>query len=311
MFSAPAQRTRNGFTLIELLVVIAIIAILIGLLLPAVQKVRAAAARLSCSNKMKQVALALHNYHDANQRFPAGVNNMIGSDGGTEERRHWLLFIMAYIEQPTIQQAVDVNPTNNLYGAGPTAAYRETILPTLLCPSDPAGPKTVTAPGTGQGFHSNFVACAGNSTFNTSATPAYTVLNGMFYPLSKSRLTDATDGTSNTAMVAEIMVSPDVSGHDVRGRIWNNARTGSVLFSTLDQPNSKATVDRLSYCQNTTAAPCVTGSDNMLLLARSGHSGGVNVAAADGSVKFVRDAVDLTAWQRFGSSTGGEVPLDL
>jgi len=306
--SSPIAR---GFTLIELLVVIAIIAILIGLLLPAVQKVRASAARTKCSNNLKQIGLALHNYHDTNEKFPAGLNNAVGQDGAAysgEDRRNWMLYTLEYLEQATVGQAVRSAPTTNaLYAVAPTSTYAATPFAVLACPSDPNGGKQAMG---SQGYHTNYAACAGETTFNGASTPlTYTTMNGIFYPLSCVRMTSITDGTSNTLLVSELVMSPDVTGHDTRGRMWNNARDGAVLFSTLYKPNT-ATADRLGHCQSTTAAPCQTGSDNMVISARSLHSGGVNVVLADGSVRFVRDSVDANVWLGLGTRAGDEVPGD-
>jgi prepilin-type N-terminal cleavage/methylation domain-containing protein/prepilin-type processing-associated H-X9-DG protein len=307
---SPSPIAR-GFTLIELLVVIAIIAILIGLLLPAVQKVRAAAARMKCQNNLKQIGLALHNYHNTNEQFPAGLNNAIGQDGAPytgEDRRDWILYTLEYLEQATVGDAVRNAPaTNALYAVAPTSTYATTPFPVLACPSDPNGGKEAMA---SQGYHTNYAGCAGETTFNGSSTaPAFTTMNGIFYPRSAVQITGITDGTSNTLLLSELVMSPDVTGHDTRGRMWNNARGGAVIFSTLDTPNT-ATPDRLNHCQSITAAPCQTGNDNMVLYARSLHTGGVNVVLADGSVRFVSNTVDATVWLGLGTRASGESPGD-
>lgn len=303
------RASRRGFTLIELLVVIAIIGILVGLLLPAVQQVREAANRGKCSNNLKQLALAAHMYHDGQQVLPPGVSNAVGADGAAysgEDRRVWVLFLLPYIEEQTIGTAVlNVSPTNALYAVSPTAQYASTVIRPLVCPSDPNGAKTKSISGN-QGFHSNYAGCAGETTFNSSSTsPAFVPMNGMFYSASRTRLLDVADGTSNTVMLSEILLSPDVTSHDVRGRIWNNARAGAVLFSTLGAPNS-TTLDRLNHCQSIPTAPCTQGSDNMVMFARSAHSGGVNAALADGSVRFVRDTVLPGSWIAAGTRGTGD-----
>src|SRR5262249_49441678 len=127
----------------------------------------------------------------------------------------------------------------------------------------------------------------------------------MFYPQSRQTLLSATDGTSNTLMVSEVLLSPDVTKHDVRGRIWNNARTGGVLFSTFGTPHSSVP-DRLTHCQSIPHAPSTVGSDNMFLPARSRHSGGVNVVLLDGSVRLVSDTIDPTVWLGLGTRAGDE-----
>jgi prepilin-type N-terminal cleavage/methylation domain-containing protein/prepilin-type processing-associated H-X9-DG protein len=307
-------KSRRGFTLIELLVVIAIIAVLIGLLLPAVQKVRESANRAKCSNNLKQLGLALHNYHGDRQLFPSGVYNMIGSDGAAyvgEDRRVWLHYILTYIEQPTIGTAAQNEvATNALYAVAPTSSYVNNVINLLMCPSDVNAGKKYTFGNSGQGFHANYVACAGSTTFNgASTTPAFTVLDGIFYAQSQNSIANITDGTSNTLLLSEILVSPDVTQHDCRGRIWNNARSASVLFSTFGQPNT-STPDRLSHCQSIPTAPCTTGSDNMVTFARSLHPGGVNAVLADGSVRFVSNAIDPTVWLALGTRSGNEPATD-
>jgi len=309
-----SPHVARGFTLIELLVVIAIIAVLIGLLLPAVQKVREAAARAKCQNNLKQIGLAMHNYHSSRECFPAGQNNKIGTDGAAyagEDRRMWVHFMLAEIEQPTIGTAtVNAAPTNALYAVSPTSQYATTPIPSLICPSDPNGGKATTLAGN-QGFHANYAGCSGSTTFNGSdPTPAFPALNGVLYPGSRVTILAITDGTSNTALLSEILLSPDVTGHDTRGRIWNNARDGAVLFSTLAQPSTPANSDRLGHCQSIAMAPCTLGADNMVALARSAHMGGANVVLADGSVRFVRSGVELAVWQALGTRSGGEVPGD-
>src|SRR5947208_2357155 len=150
------SRVRPGFTLIELLVVIAIIAILVGLLVPAVQKVREAAARTQCQNNLKQVGLALHNYHDVYKSLPPGqTNEIVNYDYPPYgERRCWMQKILPYLEQGPLYQQIEawMNQPSSPPGQAPYNAHvwwtpgRWTIVPTLMCPSDPANPKNVTAP---------------------------------------------------------------------------------------------------------------------------------------------------------------------
>jgi prepilin-type N-terminal cleavage/methylation domain-containing protein len=311
---------RSAFTLIELLVVIAVIGILIALLLPAVQKVREAANRTKCVNNLKQLGLAMHNYHDVNQLFPPGTyaSTYGGPDTWTGDRTSWALFLLPYVEQSNmwnIYQAWHVLQTGTFWWPfqEPNNVHFA-IVPVWLCPSDPNSPKTLTFGGgtqaASQGLHGNYAACAGSTVFNTGGPPAVyggTSLNGMFYSASKTRIADVTDGTTNTLMVGEILVSPDVSGHDTRGRYWSDGTTGGELFSTLNPPNTSVQ-DRLTYCQPITAAPCTPGSDNMFLSARSQHSGVVNAALADASVRSVSNNVNLSgSWQPLGTRANGEV----
>ncbi|WP_020470668.1 DUF1559 domain-containing protein [Zavarzinella formosa] len=309
------QQKHRGFTLIELLVVIAIIAILIGLLLPAVQKIREAANRMKCSNNLKQIGLAVHNYHDTNSTFPPGtVGNPFGTDNSTTaDRRTWMLMCLPYLEQTNTWNALEAyrqggGAMNVLYGTASITgnAYRIPIS-TLMCPSDPANPKNTTwSSSPDQGAHGNYAGCSGSTTINTTASPTGgTNLNGMFFAASVVRMADVTDGTSNTAMTGEIIISKDITGHDTRGRYWNNAHCGSVIFSTLNPPNSTVH-DRLSYCQSITMAPCDQASDNMVMSARSYHTNGVLVGQADGSSRFVSNSITPATWLNLGTRAGGE-----
>jgi prepilin-type processing-associated H-X9-DG protein len=182
-------------------------------------------------------------------------------------------------------------------------------MPVFMCLSDPASPKTLTGgPGSTnqQGFHTNYATCAGSGPFNT-ASGAYggDNLDGIFYVLSTTRIEEITDGMSNTLLLSELILSPDLNTHDVRGRLYNPAEQGGVLFSTNYPPNTSVS-DRLEWCQSIPKAPCISGTSSINISARSYHTGGVNVALADGSVRFVSEKVDPTVWKAMGSRNGGE-----
>jgi prepilin-type N-terminal cleavage/methylation domain-containing protein/prepilin-type processing-associated H-X9-DG protein len=307
------SRLRAAFTLIELLVVIAIIAVLIGLLLPAVQKVREAANRMKCQNNLKQIGLALHNYHDANNGFPpAQPQGFYSSDWYTDpkvknfDRSCWIGFILPYLEQTAmstqLQAWLRTLPDYTCF-----APFATTHIPSLLCPSDPKSPKLGTVPGNSQGTHSNYVVCHGSG-YATPGGNKGLNLNGIFYGRSHTHITAITDGTSNTLMASEVLVSPDVgSGHDVRGRVWNSIHSGTE-FSTIYPPNSTIGDNVMGYCQPIQGVPCATQSiDNSYALARSQHPGGVNAAMADGSVRFVPNTITPSVWLGMGTRAGGEV----
>ncbi|MBN9120188.1 MAG: DUF1559 domain-containing protein [Planctomycetes bacterium] len=324
------RRRPDAFTLIELLVVIAIIAVLIGLLLPAVQKVREAAARMKCSNNLKQIGLALHNYHDTNSRLPTGVPaGFYASQGfnaaapATYDRSCWLRFALPYFEQTALSsqyEAFMLAPTTyTCY-----APFSTAVVPVLLCPSDPNGPKTNPTPGNSgntQGFHTNYVGLNGNGYATVRAGPGSATpnlgdapLKGLFFGKSNVRITDITDGTSNTLMASELLVVPDQASnkYDARGRMHNGVH--GMTFTTIYPPNSTVgdNVGRSDFCVNSVPkAPCGTQSqDNTYVLARSNHSGGVNAVLADGSVRFVPDAIAPNTWSALGTRADGDLPGD-
>jgi len=298
---------HKGFTLIELLVVIAIIAILIGLLLPAVQKVREAAARMKCSSNMRQVAIALHSYHDANNALPPGqYNNFYGNDA-PYIRGCWVHPVLPYLEQGNLSRLFEACNTAN--GWALLSTKKDTLVPPLVCPSDPSSPKTTTIDTNTttagitemQGLHTNMVVCAGSTGYGGGLNT-----NGIFSVKSKTRLTDITDGTSSTCMVSEILVVPDQGTNDLRGR-YSNSWYGNSWFSTVYSPNSTVP-DQVGYQGvSTVRAPSTQNSGNPFLLARSGHTGGVNVGMADASVRFISNSINAQTWNSLGTKNNGEV----
>ena len=297
--------------------VIAIIAILIGLLLPAVQKVRAAAARAKCQSNMRQVAIALHNYHDAHGRLPHGTYNYIDSTFYTpapynnmQDRRCWLHDILAYLEQGPLSARFEAYMKTNPSALG--FPELDTILPTMMCPSDPTSPKLQTYWGglgtPTQGFSGNYVVNASSGYFNDAGGNGSDRLDGVLFAQSRIKLVDIKDGTANTAFVGELILSPDTNGHDIRGRYYNPAHSG-VAFSTIYPPNTNI-ADTFDWCQASPVpqAPCVWGGANIFVLARSFHATGVNMSMADGSVRFISNSIGAATYKALGSREGGEVP---
>ena len=325
-----ARQSKHAFTLVELLVVIAIIAMLVTLLLPAVQAAREAARRTQCSNNLRQISLGLLNYESANGNFPHGNYNYIDSTGstphpynGTQDRRCWFHDTLPYIEEGALYDDFNAHMETGDTALGYVRAG--TVVPSFMCASDPLNPKLHTFwAGTGQnttsqGFSGNYVGNAGDEYFNPSVINGETVsaatssskVNGVLFTLSKTRIAQISDGTSKTAMVGEIILTPDIDSHDIRGRYYNPAH-GGVLFTTRIPPNTSVP-DRFNWCSKSPMkeTPCVWSGENMHLSMRSWHFGGANMAMVDGSVRFVEDGVNAAAYKAMGSRNGEEVLGDL
>jgi prepilin-type N-terminal cleavage/methylation domain-containing protein/prepilin-type processing-associated H-X9-DG protein len=321
------MQRRLGFTLIELLVVIAIIAILIGLLVPAVQKVREAAARTQCMNNLKQIGLAMHNYENTFKRFPVGGLSSPLKAGGVASNASALIQLLPYVEQANIYNKADLNKSMQDAANDPSVTTQE--VPIFICPSDPSGGKIVNY------GRSNYLASIGASATAANTDPA---TGGAFHrPLGTStpgaargwRIADIMDGTSNTAAFSEIKRGPmsgttpvDLIVYDI-ATIVDSAPTGcdvthtATTFSYAGGEYFRAAVLWTGF-YNHTVTPnnptfnyCVDGS---LLKghmgARSYHSGGVNLLLCDGSVQFVGDSVNPTTWARLGSRGDGQVVGD-
>jgi prepilin-type N-terminal cleavage/methylation domain-containing protein/prepilin-type processing-associated H-X9-DG protein len=321
--SPPPVSERRGFTLTELLVVIAIIGVLIGLLLPAVQKVRAAANRVKCQNNLKQIGLALHDYHDGHDAFPMGGESWPPPQIYFVPVKMWTQSLLPYLELGDLDRQIDYTAgygspafcTNN------TPAFQY-LVKQFLCPADTAG--SLSLPGTPfDGWtRSNYVGCYSADGFwvepgapedvetcNNDPAQNPSVASGkrsLFNINVRRSFRDVIDGTSNTAAFSELIAGPNNS-LDARGMWWNfmgqqythwrtpNSTLPDVLLAPYDDPTKVP-------CQTT--APCLSG---MIMTARSYHAGGVNVCFADGSLHFIADSINLSTWQGLGSINGGEV----
>ncbi|EAQ79961.1 DUF1559 domain-containing protein [Blastopirellula marina] len=293
-------KSRYAFTLVELLVVIAIIGVLIALLLPAVQQAREAARRMSCSNNMKQLGLAMHNYHDTFGSFPFGF---IGDppEMATHRRICWMQTILPFIEQNALSDAFKAD--TEVYTQNVPDSIQEVVIEGLLCPSE--ANRDATGGNSVAGFQGNYVVNTGDDQMHR-----YDPLDGLFFSKSSLGFRDTVDGTSNTLLYGETIKRPGTGAWGASGGYWGGGAWGSHGFTTLESPNTTV-ADRNYSCKTTTfkKAPCTaTGvSHELQNFSRSYHPGGVMVTLADGSTRFIAETVNLSTWQALSTRAGGEV----
>ncbi|MBN9120426.1 MAG: DUF1559 domain-containing protein [Planctomycetes bacterium] len=317
---------RAGFTLIELLVVIAIIAILIGLLLPAVQKVREAAARMKCSNNLKQIGLALHNYHDTNGKLPLGNRGSSPSGG---YGYNWRLFVLPYVEQDNLFRRFDTNQSS--WSAAMAPCDGATI-PAYRCPSSPLPDFSVPLAPSGTTYSNvqrvTYVGISG-ATSDAFTGSSYTesrqtdganttgcctggrmTAGGVLVPNFAVALTAVTDGTSNTMAVSEqgdYLTQSDGAkvdwGTGWHGWLIGTSQTGvpgGANFSSGDSRIFGLVTVRYQINQKTGwpvggdcggRGVCPNFGCNIPL--NAAHAGGVNAVFCDGSVRFLADSTPL------------------
>jgi prepilin-type N-terminal cleavage/methylation domain-containing protein len=294
------MQKRNGFTLIELLVVIAIIAVLIGLLVPAVQQVREAAARTQCLNNLHQLGVAMHNFHDAYKKFPPAVN-LPGQEkfgwATAPFQNKWTslhILLMPYIEQANLvgTSFVDNVPNpHNINCQGPNSLGAQYV-PIYVCPSDSAMPD----PPVGQYGMLYFAitsygGCSGTSTTSTDGTAM--LKNGMFWMNSSVRMIEISDGTSQTLMIGE------------RSRLNLQVTSSSQVLGGWAWVNQFAQEDNTMN----TSEPMEGVAFHDLNVFGSQHAGGnlSNFVLADGSVRSIPKSVSIVVYQRLSARNDGQV----
>jgi prepilin-type processing-associated H-X9-DG protein/prepilin-type N-terminal cleavage/methylation domain-containing protein len=311
---------RSAFTLVELLVVIAIIAVLIGLLLPAVQKVRAAAARMQCENNLKQIGLAMHDYHDSNGHFPAGRQRSYVSGLQLCFSVHSRL--LPYLEQQNLYNTIDFTAAADVGAVN--SAPRQVMVQVFLCPSD------THFPIQGNDAVHNYVMNVG-TTYDVANT------DGVFYENSAVRFADVTDGTSQTVCFSETYQSDHQPINDVILTAGNDNKTvaprltdyasqcsinntritdrgsrpiyaapGHSMYNHRRPPNDSG-VDCRGGLPHSAASNALADNLSLDVAARSKHTGGVNALFCDGHVQFIANGISLTTWTALGSRNGGEV----
>jgi prepilin-type N-terminal cleavage/methylation domain-containing protein len=323
-------RSRRAFTLIELLVVIAIIAVLIALLLPAVQQAREAARRTQCKNNLKQLGLALHNYHDNFKGFPMGKSspNAAPPSSGSMSMHPRLL---PFIDQAPLYNTIDFNHGSTHAN---NAAALATNITAFRCPTDPdrmpllAGGRNNYYSNTGTGILNDLPSIVvGNVQYGMP------IPNGVFYKDSFTRLGHITDGTSNTAMMSERRLGDGSNGLSTREtdtfqpgtypNTTDEARDQCRAVNVGDltkQGKSNGGVPWLSPDHTTTYyyhvltpndLSCMYPPGRIATTANSMHTGGVHVLLCDGAVRFISTNIDLNTWRGIGTREGGEILGDL
>jgi prepilin-type N-terminal cleavage/methylation domain-containing protein/prepilin-type processing-associated H-X9-DG protein len=343
-YSSGTRNQKRGFTLIELLVVIAIIAILIGLLLPAVQKVREAAARMSCSNNLKQIGIALHAHHDAIGTLPPG-GTYYGTCCAPPTYTNWAVEILPYMEQANLyrqyrQDLRNVDPINNAVGQQRVKSYE--------CPSDQLVgrlevPATGPRPGGQQWMHGSYRAVSGkmnlliawgnwdgfepqlwpgnrndmafrsflhaigvgyNGIPSPNVTASGTHISSMGGP---EKFTACTDGLSNTLMVGEYTSTTSTTRATFWAYTYASYNQSSIGAESrlFGKPYGANSTDR-NGCWGT---PGLYGDQPCKRAFNSAHTNGANFVLGDGSVKFISYSVDLILLQNMATMAGGEAAV--
>jgi len=314
MYFGPVRSPRRrGFTLIELLVVIAIIAILIALLLPAVQQAREAARRTQCRNNLKQIGLALHNYHDAHGIFPpASIYTYPNRGGGDVASNYtWIAMILPYLDQAPLYNSINFQqPLFNQTASNGEPIY-STLISSMLCPSD-------TGYGAANPHNIGWSNYAGSEGYDWHQRPGHRLV-GMFEILTPIRVRDVQDGTSNTIAVGEV-TAHGYTGGAIRTSGTGEPRRGNsgVFRSLLMAPHSSSDVNvgpLLDPEGNQRGAGSGAGfwwkasphAFQATYLAAWGpnaqwhgpsspHTGGAHFLLADGAVRFITENIDTGQW---------------
>jgi len=333
------RRQSHGFTLIELLVVIAVIGILASLLLPAVQQAREAARRTQCNNNLKQIGLALHNYHDASQTFPPGriVNPVSGNGHCFSAYAH----LLPFLEEGALYNQINFNDNPDLVPSTDSFVTSQT-LSILQCPSDP---DVVMIAGFG---NHNYPLNTGTTCPVSPNNPSGVAITGIFYENSHVTIQSIRDGLSKTICISETVKSDPVApttwdgvsqitgfvldqGNDnlfngpeltnyatqcsgaglkiqlTRGCKWLYGAPGHSMYNHIRPPNDTSGPDCRGGEPHSTKNVALWSVLSHNVAPHSRHTGGVHALFCDGHIRFVMNSINLGTWQALGSRNGGEV----
>ena len=329
----------GGFTLIELLVVIAIIAILIALLVPAVQKVREAAARTQCINNLKNIGLAMHGFHDGNKRLPPGCANDVApfGNGGAGWGSSWMVYILPNIEQGALYQQWQFNNSSGYTNGANMTLIANLTLAVYRCPSSAVNPFMAARNGNGTILMNvSYTGIAGSAVggpiagFSYNSNAGISSDSGVLFGLSQVKLVAITDGTSNTWMVGEqsnhlldVNRAPITAGYTA-GVGNSGGDYGWIMGADFTGPVSGFTDGREYQCTSVryqinqigwaANSASITGNGSQGLHndtgqnfpLSSGHTGGVNMLFADGTVHFAASSMPLATINALCTRAGSE-----
>jgi prepilin-type N-terminal cleavage/methylation domain-containing protein/prepilin-type processing-associated H-X9-DG protein len=305
-----SSSSRVAFTLVELLVVIAIIGVLVSLLLPAVQSARESARRIQCTNNLKQLSIAFHNYHTRSDRFPMGYGVLLpgtyGSGRPAGVEWPWCIRLLSDVEETALADRVnwDLNPGS---GLPEQMMVLSATIPSFLCPTDPGAVRKwnddASCVPSRPDWTYGRISYAGNFGIGRMEEPIPPRRPGILGHNYGSSMKHLEDGSSHTAMMSEL-----ISGIGCTIRGTHSYDEGPAYMH--DRTPNSLEPDEARWCgkDDPLHAPCITISaqNQVLHTARSDHPGGVNLALCDGSVRFLSEVIDLAVWQAYATPDGGE-----
>jgi prepilin-type N-terminal cleavage/methylation domain-containing protein/prepilin-type processing-associated H-X9-DG protein len=296
------MKKRGAMTLLELVVVLAIVGILIGLLLPAVQRVRASAARIQCASQLRQIGLACHAYHDTRGSFPPGYYAHRCADPlGTHPGWGWAAYLLPFLEQDDLFRRLDFRHSIE----HPTNTPRLTVVPVFLCPSEPQTPIPFSITNAAghvitEAAPISYAACYGSGELDEVPGPK----EGVFYRNSRIRLTDITDGTSTTILIGDRSWSHAMAPW--AGAVNRGIVRGGPLNAWRLSPDAAYPAPNFP-CVQANAINVVSDPDGSLDEFFGWHQGGVNMLFGDGGVRFVHTQINPAVLMALGTRAGGEV----